>query len=346
MAASPPLPLLPHDGFPEKPRLIGIARLAAEGDSLRLGYNVEYFTLPSRSLLNRVVSHRALPFTWAINPYRGCEFACKYCYARYTHEFMEMSDLDFERKIYVKEHAAALLRQDLKKVKRGEEIAIGTATDPYQPAERRYEITRAILEEFARHRGLALGIVTKSNLVVRDAELLREIAKHNRLFVNLTITTVNIDLARILEPRAPRPDLRLEALRQLNLAGVPAGVICAPVLPGITDAPKDLEALVAAAAQAQAKYIFANPLFLKPCSASIFLPFLEEKFPHLAAGYRERYAQKSFLPPAYGKRLSELMVRLRSKYGIVKRYERYSQQSHPAPELQNEEQLDLFGRTA
>src|SRR5215472_3458232 len=169
MAASP-LPLLPDDTSAGKPRLIGIARLAAQGESIREGHNIEYFTLPSRSLLNRVVSNRSLPFTWAINPYRGCEFACKYCYARYTHEFMEMSDLDFERKIYVKEHASALLRHDLKKVKRGEEIAIGTATDPYQPAERRYEITRAILEEFARHRGLELGIVTKSNLILRDAE--------------------------------------------------------------------------------------------------------------------------------------------------------------------------------
>ena len=205
------LPLLPdHD----QPKLIGIARLAAEGDSLREGHNVDYFTLPTRSLLNRVVSRRNLPFTWAINPYRGCEFACKYCYARYTHEFMELSDDDFEHKIYVKQHAANLLRQELKKVKPGEEIAIGTATDPYQPAERRYEITRALLEEFARHRGLELGIVTKSNLVLRDAALLREISRHNRLFVNLTVTTVSTDLARILEPRAPRPDLRLEAVRQ------------------------------------------------------------------------------------------------------------------------------------
>src|SRR5213083_2975377 len=151
---------------------------------------------------------------------------------------MEMRDgVDFEQKIYVKQHAADLLRQELRRVKPGEEIAIGTATDPYQPAERRYEITRAILEEFARHRGLELGIVTKSNLVVRDAALLREIGQHNRLFVNVTFTTVNADLARILEPRAPRPDLRLEAVRQLNLAGVDAGVICAPVLPEITDRP-------------------------------------------------------------------------------------------------------------
>src|SRR5215831_20314949 len=168
----------------DRPRLIGIARLAAQGESIREGHNIEYYTLGTRSLLNRVVSNRSLPFTWAINPYRGCEFACKYCYARYTHEFMEMSDLDFERKIYVKQHAANLLRQELKKVKKGEQIAIGTATDPYQPAERRYEITRAILEEFARHRGFEIGIVTKSNLVVRDTELLREISRNNRLFVN------------------------------------------------------------------------------------------------------------------------------------------------------------------
>ncbi len=333
------LPLLPDS---ERPRLVGIARLAAQGESIREGHDIEYFTLPTRSLLNRVVSNRALPFTWAINPYRGCEFACKYCYARYTHEFMEMSDLDFERKIFVKQHAADLLRQELRKVKPGEEIAIGTATDPYQPAERRYEITRAILEEFARHRGFEIGVVTKSNLVVRDAELLREIGRHNQVFVNLTITTVNTEVARILEPRAPRPDLRLDAVRQLNLAGVAAGVICAPVLPGITDAPADLEALVAAAAQAGAKSIFANPLFLKPCSASIFLPFLEKEFPHLVQSYRERYEQRAFLPPAFGKRLSQLMARLRAKHGIHNRYERYARRAHPLPLTGDYQQLALF----
>lgn len=337
------LPLLPD---PEKPKLIGIARLAAEGESIREGHDIEYFTLPARSLLNRVVSNRNLPFTWAINPYRGCEFACKYCYARYTHEFMELSDLDFERKIFVKQHAAQLLRQELKKVKKGEEIAIGTATDPYQPAERRYEITRAILEELAHHRGLDLGIVTKSNLVVRDAALLREIGQHNQLFVNITITTVNTDLARILEPRAPRPDLRLEAVRQLNLAGVDAGVICAPVLPGITDAPNDLEALVKAAMNAGAKSIHANPLFLKPCSASVFLPFLDKEFPHLVASYRERFEQRAFLPPAYGKRLSQLMARLRAKHGIHNAYTRDARRTYPPLDMPDEEQLNLFQRSA
>jgi DNA repair photolyase len=321
------LPLLPD--AESHPKLIGIARLAAAGESLREGHNVEYFTLGTRSLLNRVVSGRRLPFTWAINPYRGCEFACKYCYARYTHEFMELRDgLEFERKIFIKRHAAGLLRSELKKVKPGEEIAIGTATDPYQPAERRFEVTRAILEELALHSGLEVGIVTKSNLVTRDVEILRRVGEHNRIFVNVTVTTVDAELARKLEPRAPRPDLRLEAVRQLNLAGVDAGVICAPVLPEITDRPRDLEALVKAASEAGAKFIFANPLFLKPCSAAVFLPFLEEHFPRLVPFYRTRYADRSFLPKGYGQRLSQLVAVLRQKYGMGSEHARSSRRMH------------------
>lgn len=320
-------PLLPD--FESPPKLIGIARIAAAGESLREGHNVEYFTLGTRSLLSRVVSRRNLPFAWAINPYRGCEFACKYCYARYTHEFLELRDgIDFERKIFIKQHAAELLRQELKKVKRGEEIAIGTATDPYQPAERRFEVTRTILEELAKHSGFEIGIVTKSNLVTRDAEILRRVEENNRIFVNVTVTTVDVELARKLEPRAPRPDLRLEAVRQLNLAGVDAGVICAPVLPEITDQPRDLDALVKAASEAGAKYIFANPLFLKPCSAAVFLPFLEEHFPALVDRYKKRYQSGAFLPKGYAQRLSRLVASLRQKYGIGDTHARRSRKVH------------------
>ena len=330
------LPLLPD--IEPHPKLVGIARIAAEGESLHEGHNVEYFTLGTRSLLSRVVSGRNLPFTWAINPYRGCEFACKYCYARYTHEFMELRDgVDFERKIFVKQQAAELLRSELKKVKRGEEIAISTATDPYQPAERRFEITRAILEELARHSGLTIGIVTKSNLVTRDVEILRRVGEHNQISVNMTVTTVDADLARKLEPRAPRPDLRLEAVRQLNLAGVDAGVICAPVLPEITDRPRDLEALVKAASEAGAKWIFANPLFLKPCSAAVFLPFLEENFPALVELYRTRYADRAFLPKGYGQRLSQLMAAFRQKYEIGKQQEGIRRRMQA-----RNEQMELF----
>ncbi len=317
-------PLFPS---PDQPRLVGIARLAAEGDSLREGHDVDYFTLPTKSLLNRCVSNRAMPFTWTINPYRGCEFGCRYCYARYTHEFMEMRDgMEFEQKIYVKQHAADLLRHELRRVKPGESIALGTATDPYQPAERRYEITRGILEEFSRHRGHELGIVTKSNMVVRDLELLQQVAQRNKLSVHITITTLNTDLTRILEPRAPRPDLRLDAVRALANAGLRVGLSCSPVVPGITDAPKDLEALIRAAADSGADYVFANPLFLKPCSAAVFLPFLEANFPHLAASYRQRYKDRAFLPKAYGERLSQLVKRLREKYKLTKADRR----DHPA----------------
>jgi len=332
------LPLLPDFGQ----KLVGIARLASEGESLRLGHEVEYFTLPVRSLLNRCTGVR-MPFTWTINPYRGCEFACKYCYARYTHEFMELRDgVDFEQKIFVKQHAADLLRQELRQVKAGEEIAIGTATDAYQPAERRFEVTRAILEELARHRGLEIGIVTKSNLVLRDIEVLQQIAANNRLYVNITITTLKTELARILEPRAPRPDLRMEAVQKLNQAGISAGVSCAPLMPGITDSPRDLEALVRATAEAGGKHIFANPLFLKPCSAAVFLPFLEKEFPQLVETYRKRYKDGAFLPASYGKPLSQLMARLRKKYGIRSDYDRYSLRMAPASGAEPASQMKLF----
>jgi len=335
------LPLLPSsDGS----RLVGIARLAAEGESIREGHNVEYFTISAKSLLNRCVSRRALPFTWTINPYRGCEFGCRYCYARYTHEFMEMRDgMDFEQKIYVKQHAAGLLRHDLRRVKPGESIALGTATDPYQPAERRYEVTRAILEEFSRHRGFELGIVTKSNLVVRDLDLLQQIDGANQLSIHITITTLDTDLARILEPRAPRPDLRLEAVRTLSQAGLRVGVSCCPVMPGITDAARDLEGVIRAAAEAGADHLFANPLFLKPCSAAVFLPFLEQNFPSLVQNYRERYSDRAFLPVSYGKRLSQLVRRLREKYKLFPDPRRNRVKYAAKWPVQGfEEQLNLF----
>lgn len=335
------LPLLPIN---EKPRLIGIARLASEGESMREGHNVEYFTLPAKSLLNRCVSKRQMPFTWTINPYRGCEFGCRYCYARYTHEFMEMRDgAEFEQKIYVKQHAADLLRQELRRVKPDESIALGTATDPYQPAERRYEVTRGILEEFARHRGFELGIVTKSNLIVRDLELLKQVAKSNHLSAHITVTTLDANLARILEPRAPRPDLRLDAVRTLAQAGLRVGVSCCPVMPGITDSPADLESVIRAAAKAGADYVFANPLFLKPCSAAIFLPFLEQNIPHLVEIYRKRYQDRAFLPAAYGKRLSQLIARLREKYKLTRAHRRERPDfATKWAVLDLEQQLNLF----
>ncbi len=344
-------------------RLVGIAKLAAEGDKLRQGHNVEYFTLESRSILNRCTAPR-MPFTWTINPYRGCEFACKYCYARYTHEFLEIRDnIEFERKIFLKQAAGLepkagepgagygrrpgdglqeLLRRDLKKVKPGEEIAIGTATDPYQPAERRFGLTRTILAELAQHRGFEIGIVTKSDLVMRDIDLFQRIAEHNSLFINLTITTLDAQLARILEPRAPRPDLRMNAVKELNAAGIDAGVICAPVVPGITDSVQSLDALVRETKHAGGKYIFANPLFLKPCSASVFLPFLDKEFPKLAEGYRKRYEGKAFVEKAYKRRISDLMKALRTKYNVRWESRRDQERARKLKEHPDAAQMGLF----
>ncbi|HEY2234235.1 MAG TPA: radical SAM protein [Candidatus Angelobacter sp.] len=306
--------LFPHSE--QQAPLIGIAKLAAQGEAISEGHNVDYIALENRSLLTRCDSPR-MPFSWQINPYRGCEFACKYCYARYTHEFMEMRDgLDFERKIYVKKHSAWLLRQELKQIRAGQSIAIGTATDPYQPAEKRFGITRAVMEEFARHEGLSLGLVTKSDLIVRDLDLLQQISARNRLSIHMTITTTDTNLARILEPRAPRPDLRFNAVKKLVAAGISTSVNCAPILPGITDSPKDLESVVRAAAAAGAGSVAAIPLFLKPCSAKIFMPFLQEHFPHLVPLYKARYGDRVFLPSDYGKRISALVAKLCRNHGI------------------------------
>lgn len=316
------LPLIPVEALTAGPKLVGIAKLAAQGEQIRDGHNVEYFTIESRSILNRC-SAKYMPFTWTVNPYRGCEFACKYCYARYTHEFMEMRDPEqFERKIFVKQNTAQLVRRELKKVKMGEDIAIGTATDPYQPAERRYEMTRAILEEMAKCSGLEIGIVTKSTLVLRDIDVLRKIGERNSIIINVTVTTTDVELARKLEPRAPRPDLRLEAVRRLNEAGVYAGVICAPVMPGVTDHPKMLESVVAGAKKAGARFVFANSLFLKTGSEKMFLGFLEQQAPHLAKHHKERLKENGYTPHAYRRRISNLIEAFCKKHGMPTRDER------------------------
>src|SRR5690349_12322830 len=194
--------------------------MAAEAPCLEPKRRVQYFELGARSYLARCDSSR-VPFRWMINPYRGCEFGCKYCYARYTHEFMELHEgADFERKIYVKHFDAQRFKEELRRLPQGEMIAIGTATDPYQPAERRYRLTRTMWEQFASTAGFELRLITKSDLVTRDIDVLREVARRHRLTITLTITTLDRDLARLLEPLAPRPDLRVNAIRKLSEAGI------------------------------------------------------------------------------------------------------------------------------
>ncbi|HXS95370.1 MAG TPA: radical SAM protein [Candidatus Limnocylindrales bacterium] len=295
--------------------LVGIARLAAQSEVLEAKRQVQYFEIPSRSILNR--TKPTMPFQWTINPYRGCEFGCKYCYARYTHEFMEMAVTEFEDKIYAKAAAAHLLRQELRKLDRADRIALGTATDPYQPAERRFGRTRSILQVFAKDHGRFLGITTKSDLIVRDIDLLKEIARTNVLTVHITITTLNSGLARLMEPRAPRPDLRLSAVQRLSEAGISVSVFPNPIMPGITDGEKHLDRLAKAAKDAGAQGFGGGPLFLMPCAQKVFLPFLDEEFPDLAPHYRETYGKSAYLGRAYKDMLSERVRRVRDRYGLA-----------------------------
>src|SRR6202521_897680 len=313
-------------------RLVGIARLAASSPPAetqrKSAERPEYFLLPVKSILNRCDSTR-VPFEWTINPYRGCEFACKYCYARYTHEYMELDGSEFEKKIYVKKDAAPLLANDISRRysytsersggARADHIAIGTATDPCQPAEREYGVTRACLEELAKREGLSISIITKSNQIVRDIDVLRKIAARSTLQINITVTTLRPRLARLLEPRAPRPDVRLAAVKELREAGLAVGVSASPLIPGITDHDGDLEAVAAAGREAGAQWFFSGVLFLMPSSAKQFLPFVREKFPRLAKQYEQWYAKNGYAPEEYRHKASERVARIRRKYGFESR---------------------------
>src|SRR5256886_2615686 len=313
-------------------RLVGIARLAAFSPPAETGRKSaekpEYFVLPVKSILNRCDSDR-VPFEWTINPYRGCEFACKYCYARYTHEYMELDGAEFEKKIYVKKDAAPLLAQDVSRKysyssekpdgERPDHIAIGTATDPYQPAEREYGVTRACLEELAKREGMSISIITKSNQIVRDIDVLKKIAARSSLQIDITVTTMRPRLARMLEPRAPRPDLRLAAVKELHEAGLAVGVSASPFGPGITDGGGEVEAVAAAAEGTGAEGVFSGVLFLMPSSAKHFLPFVREKFPRLAKQYEQWYAKNGYAPEEYRRKASERVAWIRKKHGFRSR---------------------------
>ena len=317
MTARLPLATLPSCRSAALSPPVGIERLAREAEPLLEKRTAEYLGIEVRSVLNRC-ANAARPFAWTINPYRGCELGCRYCYARYTHEFMGFTRWeDFEEKIYVKRDAARILRRELTPARlKGQQIALGTATDPYQPAERRYRVTRSLLEVIVQAEGLHLSITTKSDLVTRDLALLRRITLRNRLRVCFTITTLDRALARALEPRAVTPDRRLAALRTLADAGIPVGVAISPILPDLTDDPAALEAVIAAARAHGATHLTCNVLFLKPGTRQAFFDFLERHAPHLRAGYVARYARSAFLDRQYTDRVFALVAELKRTHGF------------------------------
>jgi len=320
------------NSFPDSP-VVGIARLASESSPLAEKRQASYFEIEAKSILNRCTNSQ-MPFYWTINPYRGCEFACKYCYARYTHEYMGMEDgTDFEKKIYSKRDASLILNAELSPAKlRNRPVAIGTATDPYQPAERRCLTTRSLLEVLAQREGIALSITTKSDLVIRDVDLLKQIQKVGSIHVNISITTIRPRLARLLEPKAPTPKRRLAAVKALAEHGIPVGVFIMPVIPLLTDDMEGLEEVVKQANAAGAKYLGARPLFLMPSAKRMFLPFIEERFPKLRSSYRKLFGSSAYLPEAYDARIRKQIETLRRRHNLASRPpEEFTTPDQPVP---------------
>jgi DNA repair photolyase len=305
-------PLIPISALTAK----GIARAAFQGSTLAEKRRVDYKQLATKKWINRCEGKRA-PFDWTINPYRGCEFGCVYCYARYTHEFLERHDQDaFETEIYVKEWDERSFLKEFSSVRRGDLIGIGTATDPYQPAERRFEKTREMLSIFSKLRGLRLNLISKSDLIIRDAALLSKVAENNELRVAITITTLNVDLARKLEPLAPRPDLRLQAVRTLAEAGVPVGVINSPLMPGINGSVEKIRQVAESAKEHGAQFFCAGLVFLKPSAKAVFLPFVAREFPEMRAWYETNFSQKAFLSAAVADKWKQAVRDIRADLNL------------------------------
>ena len=299
-------PGVPAPGF--------VKRIGAIVDARR---RVEFRPLESEELVNRLKDPR-MPFGWTVNPFRGCEFGCRYCYARPTHGYLGHADPEeFERRIYVKRADAAKLTARLLRARdSGEEVAIGAVTDPYQPAEVRFEVTRRVLEAVARVPGLRVGITTKSAAIIRDVDLLRGIAARSELIVNVSLTSMDAALLRRIEPRAPRPDLRLDAMAKLIAADVPARLFAMPVLPYLTDREAGLRALFTAARGAGAREAIWNVLFLRGDTHAFFLAFIGQEFPDLLPRYQRLYAGGASAAAAYRDRVERLAARVALEAGF------------------------------
>jgi DNA repair photolyase len=304
--------------------------------------DIRYFATRARGVLNDPGTTGFDGF-WSINPYVGCAFGCAYCYARYAHRYAleralaadpQHADLQritrelppwlaFERAIVVKRNAPDVLARTLRSgpdryrdLAQGHQIVIGTATDPYQPAERRFRITRGILEVLAQHLDLRVVIITKSPLVTRDVDLLTRLARHSSVQVHVSLITVDRELARRLEPRAPTPEARLRAVSRLHAAGVYVRVNAMPVLPGITDGPQQLEALVQRVADAGADSLVAGSLSLHSTARQRYLPFIAQEFPALLPRYRATFRSAHTPGQRYRDGLKARVRELCARYGV------------------------------
>jgi DNA repair photolyase len=266
-------------------------------------------------ILNRVPDASRMPFRWTVNVYRGCSHACVYCFARPTHEYIGLGiGDDFDRRIIVKVNAVERLRAELRAPRwTGESVAMGTNTDPYQPAEGRYRLTRGVVEALCEHRN-PFSILTKSTLIARDIDVLAEAAHGADVATAMSIGCLDRDVWRATEPRAPDPVRRMETVARLNEAGVPCGVMIAPVIPGISDAPEQIEAVVRAAIEAGATSLSPIMLHLRPGVREHYLAWLDEARPDIASDVAARY-RTAYGPAAERRALQERVRRLVARHG-------------------------------
>ena len=264
---------------------------------------VHYQPVECKSFLHHF-NKKFLPFTWGANPYRGCEHSCPYCFARYTHEYLGYnSDTEFNNEILVKVNAAEVLEKELSRPGwKHEAVNLGSVSDPYQPAEKKFRITRQVLEVFAKHNN-PLFVGTKSNLILRDLDILSEMATRTILLVNVTITTLDDNIRSKIEPRAATIDERLDAVKQLSDAGVTVGILFMPIFPYLTDDFENINGVVKAVSDAGAKDLVPGVLDLRASCRNRVLSFIEDEFsellPKYLALYRKAYAPKDYVWKIY-----------------------------------------------
>jgi DNA repair photolyase len=315
-------PLLLFDLGKRKPTTRQIADLVKDGgadaltEAVRRADAARYQEVVCRSALNRV---KGMPFEWTLNPYRGCTHGCHYCYARrYQTQFELGSGDEFASIIFVKTNFVEVLRRELAKPSwKTEYVAFGTATDCYQPIEGHYKLTRRSLEALAQANN-PVGVVTKGPMVVRDTDVLQELGRRAGCTVYISVPTVDETAWSQLEPGTAHPHQRLRAVRELNDAGVRAGVLMNPIVPGISSKPAILERTVKAIAESGAAFVGCNVMFLEGGTRDHFMRWLGNAYPELVEGYQQLYARK-YAPTAYRKEVSQVVAMLRSKYGLATR---------------------------
>ena len=267
-----------------------------------------FYEVRAKSILNRVPESSQVPFRWTINPFRGCTHSCSYCFARPTHKYLDFNaGRDFEREIVVKVNAPELLRAELARPSwKGEHVALGTNTDPYQWVEGRYKLMPGIWEAM-RDAVNPCSVLTKSPLLLRDLELMKQIAERTEFSAALSVPTVDERAWRTTEPRSPNPRARLEAVAELNRAGIRTGVLVAPLMPGINDAPEQVAPILEMASAAGAAYVTGIALHLRGDVKSLFFEWLREHRPDLIPLYRRLYQRGAYLHPEERRRISQLV---------------------------------------